>query len=169
VPDDRFRFEPLGAHKRGAFSCGIEALDRYFREQAGQDLRRRLAVSYVLVEVATGVIAGYYTLSGFTIAPASLPETEARRTGRYAAIPAVLLGRLAVDRRYQGQRLGEMLLMDALRRALELSTQLGAWAVVVDAKGDAARRFYERYEFMRVLDDKYRLFLPMQTIKDLGL
>lgn len=166
MPDDRFRIEPLGARSREAFSCGVEALDRYLHQQAGQDLRRRLAVPYVLVDTQTNSIAGYYTLSTFTIVPASLPQCEARRVGRYSAVPAILLGRLAVDLRYRRQRLGELLLLDALQRSLAIGDQIGAWAVVVDAIDDSARRFYEHYGFVRVLDDEYRLYLPIQTIKE---
>lgn len=167
MPDRAFRFEPLGSHQRDTFSCGAESLDRYFRQQAGQDLRRNLAVPYVLVDTSADVVAGYYTLSNLSIVPASILQSMAARVGRYQAIPAILLGRLAVDQRYQGQGLGKMLLMDALFRALEISFRTGAWAVVVDAIDDSARAFYERYGFIRVVDDEYRLFLPIQTIKQL--
>jgi len=166
VTDAPFRAEQLAKyHRREDFSCGVEVLDRYLKQQANQDLRRDLAVPYVLVEVATGHIAGYYTLSSFGIDPTSLPEGEARRIGRYALIPAIIIGRLARDLRYRGQGIGELLLVDALRRCWVLSKQMGAWAVVVDAKDDAARQFYERYGFLRTIDDADRLFLPLKTIE----
>jgi predicted GNAT family N-acyltransferase len=165
VPDDRYRFEPLGAdHDRADFSSGVEALDRYFRQQAGQDQRRGLAVPHVLIDSAAGAVVGYYTLSALSILAESLPEDMARELPRYQALPAILLGRLAVDQRYRGQGLGELLLMDALHRSLDISQRLGSMAVVVDAKDDAARAFYERYGFLRFLDHEYRLFLPMTTV-----
>jgi GNAT superfamily N-acetyltransferase len=165
VPDDRYRFEPLDAHhNRADFSCGVEALDRYFRQQAGQDQRRRVAVPYVLVDPTTGAVVGYYTLSTLSILAESLPDEVTRRLPRYQALPAILIGRLALDQRYRGQGLGELLLMDALRCGLEISRQVGAMAVVVDAKDNAARAFYERYGFIRFLDHEYRLFLPMATV-----
>jgi len=119
---------------------------------------------YVLVDTATGGIVGYYTLSTFSIVPTSLPQGMAKKLPTYEAFPAILLGRLAVDRRYRGQGFGEILLVDALRRSLESTRQVAAMAVIVDAKDDAARAFYERYGFMRVVDDEYRLFLPMATV-----
>jgi ribosomal protein S18 acetylase RimI-like enzyme len=82
-------------------------------------------------------------------------------------VPAILIGRLAVDRRYRGQGLGRLLLVDALLRSLAISRQVGAMAVVVDAKDDAARSFYEQYGFTRFVDHDNRLFLPMATIAQL--
>ncbi|HET8631980.1 MAG TPA: GNAT family N-acetyltransferase [Thermomicrobiales bacterium] len=164
----RYGIEPLAdRHDRASFSCGVEPLDRYLRQQAGQDLRRNLAAVFVLAEVATDRIAGYYTLSPFTIEPTSLPAALTRRLPDYAALPAVLLGRLAVDERERGQGLGEALLRDALARSYRQRRQIAAMAVVVDAKDDAARAFYEHYGFARFADIPYRLYLPMGTIGDL--
>ena len=140
-------------------------LDRYLQQQASQGRRRDLAVPYVLIAIATGEIAGYYTLSSFGIDPTSLPEEDAWRAGRYSLIPAIIIGRLARDRRYRGQGIGELLLLDALRRSWVLNKQLGAWAVVVAAKDDAARRFYAGFGFLQAIDDPCRLFLPMKTIE----
>lgn len=163
-----YRFELLGRHHdRATFSCGVEALDRYFRQQAGQDQRRAVAVPYVLVDTTTRAVLGYYTLSTFTIALHSLPDAVARKLPRYETIPAILIGRLAVDQRHQGRGLGRLLLVDALARSLAISQQIGAAAIVVDAKNDTARAFYERYGFMRFADHEYRLFLPMATIAQL--
>lgn len=161
----RYRLEPLAdRHDRRGFSCGVQALDRYFHEQAGQDSRRGLAVPCVLVEADSGALVGYYTLSAFSMVPASLPAERIRRLPAYPSIPAILIGRLAVDSRYQGQGLGKRLLMDAIHRSLDISRQIGVWAVVVDAKDDAARSFYEGYGFVQFADHEYRLFLPMATI-----
>jgi GNAT superfamily N-acetyltransferase len=160
-----YEIEPLGAHHdRAAFSCGVEQLDRYFREQAGQERRKDVAAIFVLRLLDTDQVAGYYTLSATSIEPLSLPQGLIKRLPRYPTLPALLVGRLAADRRFQGQGIGRMLLMSALARSLELREQLGAIGVVVDAKSDAARDFYEKYGFMRFLDDAYRLFLPMKTL-----
>jgi len=164
---ERYRVEPLAQHSRTGFSCGVDALDRYFREQAGQDLRRRLAVPYVMVDGATETIAGYYTLSSVSLLAQSLPEHIVRRLAHYPVFPATLIGRLAVDLRYRRQGLGERLLLDALRRSVAASHEVAAMAVVVDAKDDAARAFYESYGFGRILDDEYRLYLSMGTVAQL--
>lgn len=168
MPEGRYRFERLaGHHRRSDFSSGVEALDRYLHRQAGQDQRRALAVPYVLVDDATNEILGYYTLSTLSILPASLPEPTARRLPHYQAFPALLIGRLAVDQRHRGAGVGRLLLVDALLRCLAIGRQVGAMAVVVDAKDDAARSFYERFGFIRFADHEYRLFLPMATIAQL--
>jgi GNAT superfamily N-acetyltransferase len=160
--------EPLGQqHDRAAFSCGVAELDRYLREQAGQDVRRSATAVWVLHDTRASSVAGYYTLSAFSIEFASLASDLARRLPRYPILPAILLGRLAVDLRYRGQRLGEVLLFDALRRALDLTRQLGAVAVVVDAKGEAARAFYERYDFTRMKDQEFRLYILMATVVEM--
>lgn len=158
------RIEPLGSqHNRAAFSCGSEELDRYFQHQASQDMRRKVAAAFVLSAGGSDVI-GYYTLSATSIEPVGLPADFARRMPRYSSLPAILLGRLVVDQRYRGQRFGEALLLDALRRAFTQSSQIAAIAVVVDAIDDAAVRFYERYDFQRLADEPPRLFIPMATI-----
>lgn len=113
------------------------------------------------------MIAGYYTLAAFGIVPASLPSEFSRRLPRYDQLPATRIGRLAVDRRYQGQGLGRDLLMAALEKSYRQAPQIAALAVVVDAIDDHARHFYERFGFQRVLDDEYRLYLPMATVEQL--
>ena len=168
MTEGRFRFEPLGSHHdRPSFSCGVEALDRYFHQQAGQDVRNKVATIWVLVDTDSTAIAGYYTLSATSIALTSLPPELRKRLPRYPTLPAILLGRLAVDTRYRGQRLGELLLFNALRRSLALSDSLAAMAVLVEAKDDNARRFYERYGFLRFVDDEHRLLMPMKHIERL--
>lgn len=157
--------EPLGRHHdRAGFSCGSEPLDRYLREQAGQDVRNYLAAVFVLVDLTTQAVAGYYTLSATAVEARELPTALTRRLPRYPLLPAVLLGRLAVDSRYQGRGLGALLLTDALKRSLGLREQLGAMAVVVDAKDDTAQAIYERFGFQRFRDQEFRLYIPMGTI-----
>jgi GNAT superfamily N-acetyltransferase len=169
VPNDRYRFEPLGEHNRAAFSCGTPELDRYFHEQAGQEMRRHVAAVWVLYDAADDLVAGYYTLSAASVEPTGLPSEVARKLPRYPSLPALLIGRLAVDERYRGQGLGGLLLMDALRRSRTLRQQLGIVAVIVDAKDEQARRFYQRYSFRRFAGDERRMFVLMATIAKLDL
>lgn len=160
--------EPLGStHDRAAFSCGVEPLDRYLKQQASQDMNRRVANVRILRAVNSFTVAGYYTLSATSIEPTGLPATFTKRLPRYPTLPALLIGRLAVDQGYRGQRLGELLLTSAFRHSLSLSNDLGAVALVVNAKDDQARQFYERYDFQRCQDDPLCLFLPMKTIETL--
>jgi GNAT superfamily N-acetyltransferase len=167
VSDPAYQFELLGKHhNRAAFSSGDESLDRYLRQQARQDMSRNVAQVFVLVEPSTVQLAGFYTLSAFSVRATELPEDVARQRPRYPLIPATMLGRLAIDNRYRGQGLGGVLLLNALRRAREASRLVASVAVIVDAKNDHARSFYEHYQFQRFRSDEYRLFLPLNVVKD---
>jgi GNAT superfamily N-acetyltransferase len=153
-------------HNRTEFDCGVPALNFYLQRQATQDVEKRAAVVYVAV-VETPSIAGYYTLSQYSIDLAELPETVAKRLARYSVVSATLLGRLAVTSTLQGQKLGETLLFDALCRSLAQSAHIVSTGVVVDAKDEKAAAFYQRYGFIPVLDVGHRLFLPMKTIQQM--
>ena len=162
---DYFRVEPLGkAHDRAAFLCGIEALDNYLKKQASQDVAKRVAVCFVLTPDGK-TIAGFYTLSQYSVDLEKLPEEIARRLPKYPEVPGTLLGRLAVSEQFRGQGLGEYLLLDALHRSLGHSRHVASAAVVVDAKDEAARRFYQHFGFLALPDTPNRLFLPMKTIE----
>ena len=161
------KFEPLGTqHDRAAFHCGTESLDRYFHQQAGQDLRRRLAVPYVMVDPQANIIAGYYTLTNYQVAVGELPPEITRRIP-YTDVPATLIGRLALDLKYQGQGLTRLLLMDALSRSFQNSYRIASLAVVVDAIDERASTIYQRYSFIPFPNHVNRLFIPMDTIKKL--
>lgn len=163
-----YRVEPLGRHHdRSAFSSGVEPLDRYLREQAGQDARKRVAVPFVLCEGKSNAVLGYYTLSALSVDVGAWPEGVVKKLPKYPLVPATLLGRLAVDARLRGSHAGEHLLMDALRRVLEASREVASVAVVVDAKDDSAVSFYKHYGFISFADQPRRLFLPMVVIEKL--
>jgi GNAT superfamily N-acetyltransferase len=156
------RVEPLASHYiRTAFSSGVEPLDRHFRTQAGQDARKNIAAPFVLV-LLDGAIAGYCTLSSTAVPAPELPGDIIRRLARYPLIPATLLGRLAVDHPYRGLRHGRFLLADALFRSV--GSEITSFAVVVDAKDEDARRFYEREGFLPFPDQPGKLFRPMADI-----
>jgi GNAT superfamily N-acetyltransferase len=152
------------SHDRSQFDCGIESLNRYLKTQATQDVRRHLAHVYVMAG-GDGAIVGYYSLSAGHIEHEHLPLSERKKLPRYP-IPAALIGRLAIDRRFQGQGLARILLGDALRRALTLSESLGIHAIVVDAKDEAAASFYGKFGFLPLTDSSLHLYLPVKTVKD---
>jgi ribosomal protein S18 acetylase RimI-like enzyme len=158
-------------HDRSAFSCGAPELDRYLREQAIQDVKRDIArvfaaVRPVLQPAITATVCGYYSLSATSFRREDLPDAQARKLPRYP-VPAVLLGRLAVDRATQGQGLGEFLLLDAMQRTLLATQVMAVHAMIVDAKNASAVRFYRKYEFIAFPNDSQRLFLPLATIRQL--
>ena len=152
-------------HDRSKFTCGVEALDRYFRQQVTQDIRRRIANCFVLIESGTGNVAGYYTLSSTSLFLADLPSELVKRLPRYPTVPTVLLGRLAVATAYQRQGIGEFVLADAVDRAAR--SDIGAFAIAVDPKNDKARRFYMKYGFAELPAPERRLYVPIDSV--LGL
>jgi predicted GNAT family N-acyltransferase len=160
-----YRIEPLRAdHDRTAFRSGVPELDRYLHQQAGQDARRKAAAPFVLID-PNGAVAGYYTLSAYSIRLGELPEAVAKKLPRYPLLPATLLGRLAVAESCRGQRLGQFLLMDALYRSWRNTSEVGSIGVVVDALDETARSFYLHHEFRPLNDHPDKLFLAMTTIE----
>jgi len=136
-------------------------LDRYFRQQVTQDIRRRVTACFVAVVTASDQIAGYYTLASASVSLPDLPADLAKKLPRYPSIPAVRMGRLAVAERFKGLGLGSGLLADALARALR--AEIAAYALIVDAKDDAAVAFYERHGFIPLASQERTLFLPLSA------
>lgn len=143
-----FRLEVLQAsHARDEFACGVEALDVHFARQATQDVRRRASACYVAVEAATGKVAGYCTLAASGVPLTELPEALTKRLPRYPLVPVARVGRLAVDKAFHGRKLGGALLADAAIRAMR--SEVAVFALLVDAKDDAAAAFYLHHGFER--------------------
>ena len=163
--DGYFEIVPLGKQDRSGFSCGNDALDRYFKTQVTQDARRRVSACYVALEKETGKIAGYYTLSAGDVPLSDMPEELVRRLPRYPAVPIARIGRLAVDRCFQGRRLGGDHLLNAAMRALR--SEVAVFALVVDAKDETAAAFYRHYEFAAFGSDPLQLIAPLDTFKKL--
>lgn len=157
-----FVIRPLGPdHDRLAFSCGVDALDRYLQTQATQDMRRHIANCYVASPTDTAIVAGYYTLAAASIPVVDMPAGETKRLPRYPVLPAALIGRLAVDRSYRGRALGGALLFDAVQRASRADPAV--FALIVDAKDDVAVDFYKHFGFTPFASRPMSLFLPVAT------
>jgi GNAT superfamily N-acetyltransferase len=159
-----YTVEPLADHDRTDFSCGIPELDDYLHFQAKQDVRRKVAAPFVVVDEARQ-IAGYYTLSAYAIRVSELPPVLSKKLPKYPLIPATLLGRLAVSKEYQGQKLGRLLLMDALHRSWKNSAQVASVGVVAEVYDEAARRFYLDHEFIALSEHPRKVFIAMGTIQ----
>jgi predicted GNAT family N-acyltransferase len=155
-------------HDRGSFSCGVESLDRYLKTQAGQDVRRKANAVFVLSErEAPTRIIGYYTLCAMALSQGDVPKAARKHIPRYPLVSATLIGRLAVSKDRQGQRLGAVLLADALQRAFESASTVGTSMVIVDALDEQAAGFYAAHGFVR-LPDSLRLVLPMRLAGEAG-
>ena len=155
-------------HDRASFSCGVPQLDAYIRERALQDQKKRAAVCWVLPHADHPTqICGYSTLSAYSVALRDLPDEKARQLPKYPTVPCALLGRLAVDSRFRGQKIGEHILMDAMAKVLEQSSTIANYALIVDAKDAQIASFYARYDFIAFPSNPLRLFLPVSTIAQL--
>jgi ribosomal protein S18 acetylase RimI-like enzyme len=168
-PRPNLKIEALAAHhNRDGFFCGVDSLDRYLRTQASQDVRRKANGVFILVEPGKPhVVLGYYTLCATGVAQGEVPAAARKYVPRYPLVSATLIGRLAVSETRQGERLGAMLLADAVRRAFASAATVGSSMLVVDAINERAAAFYEGNGFLR-LPDSLRLVLPMHAIKRLA-
>lgn len=163
----KLQIEPLTSkHDRKNFSCGVDALDRYIRQQASQDVRKNVAAVFVMLDPDSSAVVGFYTLSATSISLHELPGESANKIPRYPHVPAILLGRLAMDQSQRGKGYGELLLLDAFKRCLKIK-EIGWLAMVVEAKDEAAVEFYQRYYFIRFSKESNCLFLPHTTIAKL--
>ncbi len=149
---------------RSGFECGVEPLDRYFKTQVSQDIKRRVTACFTALD-SSGLVAGYYTLASASILLTDLAESLAKKLPRYPNVPAVRMGRLAVDQDFKGKGLGAALLADALRRAV--TAEIAAYAFVVDAKDESAAEFYAHHGFRATADNPLFLYLPLATVKDM--
>jgi ribosomal protein S18 acetylase RimI-like enzyme len=156
---DGFTIERLNSsHDRANFNSGVPVLDRYLRELASQDERRRVSNCFVAVDLA-GQVAGYYTFAATSLPLGELLPEQAKRLPRYAAFPACIVGRLAVDLQFRGRGLGAALIVDAIARAMRAEPAI--YALIVDAKDEVAFGFYEHLGFYRFTSRPMTLYLPI--------
>ena len=161
-----FRIEALTSqHDRSTFDCGSEPLNRYFRQQVTQDARRRVTACFVAVEQGREVLASYYTVASSSVPLTDLPEEITKKLPRYPSVPAVRMGRLAVDQQFRGKGLGAAMLADALERSVK--AEIAAYTLVVDAKDEQAAAFYRHHGFLAFNDNQLALFLPLATAQGL--
>ncbi len=152
----------IAPEKYKGFTCGVKELDEYLKRFAKTNHKKGIGKSFI--EIRQDFAVGYYTICMGAVEFRYLPENLRRGIPRYP-VPVARIGRLAVDAHMQGRRLGAYLLWDALQRILVASTQIAAYAVVVDAKNDSAKGFYEHHGFIPFLNDPMSLFLPLETIQ----
>jgi len=164
-----YQIRPLdAAHEVADFHCGQPALDAYLRRYASQDIRRNVARVFAATPAdEPGRLAGFFTLSAGSVGCSEVPEALGRRLPRYP-VPVALLGRLAVDNRFQGRGLGSILLADACRKVIAASAALAVAGIVVDAKDDAASAFYRHFGFVPLPGAPGRLLLPAAALGLVG-
>jgi predicted GNAT family N-acyltransferase len=166
-----FTIEPLGPHHdRMAFSCGNASLDDFLKTKARKENELGYGAVFILIEEhGSQAIVGYYSLSSHSVALEGIDAASRKKLPRYPIVPTTLIGRLAREIRFRGRGIGEFLLVDALKRALRSSEQVGSFAVTVDAIDNEAVAFYAKYGFVPLIGHSNRLYLPMASVGRLGL
>jgi predicted GNAT family N-acyltransferase len=160
-----FTIERLSPHhNRRDFDCGVEELNSYLQRYSNQHERKGIGRTYVATRDNETRVVGYYTISSSAVAFDVVPENLPRHL-----VPVALVGRLAVDNSARRQRLGETLLVHALRSAQRAARIVAIFAVVVDAQDESAKSFYLRYGFNELMDDHLHLYLPIKVIERLNL
>jgi len=150
-------------HIKDGFDCGIAELSQYLFRQAGQDVRKYYAALFVAAESATNKIIGYYTLSNTSVKLDAVPPVLRKKLPKYKEVPAIHLGRLAVDTTAKGQAVGAELLANATIRSV---LNAAAWVLMtVDAKDDKACSFYKKYGFESLLDDERHLYISRRDLE----
>ncbi|USN98541.1 MAG: GNAT family N-acetyltransferase [Phycisphaeraceae bacterium] len=149
-------------HDRGSFDCGVDALNTYLKTSLGQQHRRDVTRGYVLAD-DRGRVAGFFTLSAGLLRVGAIPGGHGFPVRM--PLPTTLLGRLAVDLAFRGRGLGERMLVEALRLAVETSEIVASAVIEVDAKDESARAFYQNYGFQSLPDDREHMYLPMATAR----
>ena len=146
------------AKQRANFDCGVTELNHYLQQQVSQDSKRRITRCFVAINTKSD-IAGFYTLAATSILLNQLPDMIAKKLPRYPTVPAVRLGRLAIDLSTQGQGLGAALLADAINRSIH--SDIACFALIVDAKDKQAAQFYEHHGFYAFANNPHCLYLPL--------
>jgi GNAT superfamily N-acetyltransferase len=165
-----WKVEPLASHHvRTDFDCGQPSLNDWIKHLASQFEARDLARIYLLVRRGEPRGWGYYSVSTCQIRFEGLPATHSKGLPKTMGIPAALIGKLALDKNLQGQKMGGVLLLDALERIRDLASKIGIRIVVVDVIDQRARNFYLHFKFSELLDEPGRLFMPLSIVRNLPI
>lgn len=155
-------------HDREGFDCGADALNSYLRNIARQHIEKQISKTFVLVDehaVAPKPILGFYTVGLCEVVTGELPPSFAKKYP--PLIPAIRLGRLAIDHGQQGKRLGSALLFAAIKQYAQAAESVGGVAIIVDAKDETAAQFYLHFGFERFATEPLKLFMPLGTARQL--
>ena len=155
-------------HNRAGFDCGNEALNQYLQKTARQHNQKGISRTFILTDTNSEkpkTILGYFTLCLWEVRSLKLPEKLANKYP--LTVPGVKLARLAVDRTQQRQGISEILMVEAMQKALIIADNAGVIGLFVDAKDESAKNYYARYGFVSLKDNLLEMFLPLATIRQI--
>ncbi len=158
------RIEPLSRwHDRKNFDCGVGALNDYLMKMAGQHMKKGISRTFVLTDSdAPATILGFFTLAGCEVVTSELPAEYSKKYPTKAS--AAKLARLAISIDRQRQGLGAIMMVESMKRLLQVSNSIGIIGIFVDAKNSEARDYYEQFGFIPLKEDPLDLFLPLKTL-----
>ncbi len=158
--------EPLNkSHNREQFDCGVEILNQFLKTTARQHIQKGISRTFILSEEER--IVGFFTLTICEIKSEKLPSSFAKKYP--SQVPGVKLARLAVDKQWQRQGIGEILMVEAMQSALLVAETAGGIGLFVDAKDESAQSYYARYGFIALADCPLEMFLPLSLLRTLSL
>lgn len=149
---------------KNSFDCGVEKITNYFKYSAGQHAKKGISKTFVLASEETREVAGFYSISMSSIPFGSLSDKESKGLPSFPQIPALLIGQLARNKSMYGKGVGDKLLLHAFRKSIELSKEVGVFAIRVDAINEQAKSFYLGYDFIPFIDEPLSLLIPVATI-----
>ena len=160
--------QPLNKfHDREQFDCGVEVLNQFLRSTARQHIQKGISRTFVLSDRDSPSIIGFFTLTICEVRSEKLPASIAKKYP--SQVPGVKLARLAVAREWQRQGIGEILMVEAMQRALLVADTAGGIGLFVDAKDEAAQSYYARYGFITLADNPLEMFLSLSLLRMLNL
>ena len=155
------------SHDRDGFDCGIEPLNLFLKQTARQHAERGISRTYVLVDedgVAPKPIIGFFALNLCQMKSETLSPEQARKLPRH--VSGVRLGRLARAKQFKGRGIGDILMVAAMEKFIDIFNLAGGIGLFVDAKDQKAKEFHQRFGFVSLPSNEFELFLPVKTIQE---
>lgn len=166
-------FDPK-THDRTAFSCGVPQIDNYLKLTAKKGSKADVVRVWVVIDEKSNIV-GFYGINMHAIDVKEMPDAYQKKAGKHGLLPAAFIAMIGVDENQQGNGVGSALVADAISRIARVSEEIGTCVIILDVFDDGeadtvARRkiYYESFGFLPLPDQPLRLFMPVQTARELA-
>lgn len=158
--------EPLDSkkHNRAAFSCGEVRIDNYLKKTAGSHSKDDFARTFVAI-LSDCTVVGYYSILAHSLNIKALPDEAIKRMPSWNEVPSIYLSMVGVHEALQGKELGRYLMADMFKRCINITSELGAHFIVLDALNDRAAAFYRRLGFVDIPSCPHRMLISMKKVR----